>query len=277
MKLIRATSGCRTSASPAIFAATGDHVDHPRWKTGLLEELRPSQDRCAGLLCRLDDDRVAGRQRGGCLGDHERHRRVPRQHEADDPEGLATGEVEARRADVDGVAVQFVGRAGEEVQDLDAHREVPVQRLFDDPAGVGGLEISQLALVDVGDRRKRSEVCGAGPGVEPRPRREGARPRGDRCRHVIRIAVGDRGPTLTGRGVHDVEGLPRASRRRHSVDVVGELGDAHRAPSSVAVLASMTTTDRATSPAAVAAKAWSARSIRNRCDTISSRRSDPLR
>ena len=155
--------GVAPSASPAISPRPATTLITPGGRPACLEELCPSQDRCAGLLCRLDDDRVAGRQRGGCLGDHERHRRVPRQHEADDPEGLATGEVEARRADVDGVAVQFVGRAGEEVQDLDAHREVPVQRLLDDPAGVGGLEISQLALVDVGDRRKRSEVRRRGP------------------------------------------------------------------------------------------------------------------
>ena len=188
-----------------FLAEAGDDVDDARRQAGVLEELRPAQDRAAGLLGRLDDNGVTGRERRAGLGRDERHRRVPRQHEPDDAERFAPGEVEAGVADVDRLAVQLVGGAGEEVQDLHARRQVAVERLLDNPSGVEGFEVGELADVRAGHLGERAEVPGAHLGVEPRPFGCGRRRGADGGIDIGGVAARDARPHLARRRVRHVQ------------------------------------------------------------------------
>ena len=98
-----ATSGCSTSGAPTSGAEPGDDVDDARREAGLLDQLHELERRRRGELRRLDDDRVAGGERGRELPRQQQQRRVPRHDRRDDAERLVARVVER---------VGLVGRAG---------------------------------------------------------------------------------------------------------------------------------------------------------------------
>ena len=138
-------------------------------------------------VARLEDDRVAGRQRRGDLPDHHHQRVVPRRHLADDADRLAADprgvvlHVLPRR-----LALEHPGGAGEEPEVVGGVRQLlrhgQAQRL----AGVLALDGDELVgarLDGVGDLEQRRGALlrgGVAPGLERlrrRRRRPGRRPR----------------------------------------------------------------------------------------------------
>ena len=161
----------------AGVVAAGDDVEHALGQElrGDLGEPERAQRRRRG---RLEDDRVAGRQRGADLPDGHHHRVVPRRDLADDADRLA--------ADHRGVALEVLaGRlalhaargAGEEAQVVDHRRDLVALEGLDRLAGVGGLELGDLVgvlLERVGQLEDRQRALGRAC-VVPQPLSKAAR------------------------------------------------------------------------------------------------------
>ena len=88
------------------------HIDHPRRKSGLLDQARQIEDREGRLLGRLDDDGIAAGEGGAQLPRRHGERVVPGDDLGADADGLAQGVGEFLGGGGDGLAVQLVGPAG---------------------------------------------------------------------------------------------------------------------------------------------------------------------
>ena len=104
--------GCATSAWPTLESGRGHHVEHAGRQPDLHGDLAERERRQRRLARRLQDDRVAGRERRRHLPRRQQQREVPRHDRRDDAERLAerVGEVVALHGD--GLAHHLVGPAG---------------------------------------------------------------------------------------------------------------------------------------------------------------------
>ena len=78
----------------AFMTKASDHVDHAGRETSLFEQLHERNRRGRGELGRLDDCRVASRERGGEFPGEQQQRRVPRCDHADNAKWFVLGVVE---------------------------------------------------------------------------------------------------------------------------------------------------------------------------------------
>ena len=217
VKAIRGTSGCATSAAPAVAPRPVTTLSTPGRQQvgGDPGQLERGQ---RGLLTRLDDDRVAGGQRRGRLAGGELERVVERDDPADDAVGLPLGprqRVGQRRA---GDAPGLRGDPGEEadllrrLRDVPAHAGQRVARVADVEAG----QVLGLVGDPVGELAQQRR---AALPAERRPRRGGLAGGGHRGRDVLGAGVGDRAEDLLGRRVDRLEHGAGGGRHPRAADV----------------------------------------------------------
>ena len=150
VKAMRATSGWSTSAPPASPSPVTTLMTPVR-EAGLLGQAHRLEDARAGVLRRLDDDGVAGRERRRQRVHHEQHGRVPGDDDPDHAERLAQRVVEDARAVVrDDAALDLVREAAEVVEPLGDHPQL-AEHLLVELAVVAGLHGRDLGGV-LGDR-----------------------------------------------------------------------------------------------------------------------------
>ena len=77
VKEMKRVFGCCTSTSPTSAAAAGQQVEAARREAGLEQHLGELRGDGRRLARRLDDDRVAGDQRGHRHAQQDREREVP--------------------------------------------------------------------------------------------------------------------------------------------------------------------------------------------------------
>ena len=182
-------------------ALADEDVDDALRDPGLEHELGQPQRRQRRQLGRLQDDRVAARERGPELPGGDVEREVPRHDQADDAERLAEGDVDAA-ADRDRLAVVLVDGAGVEVEDLRDHPDLG-PRAGDRLADVARLDPRELLAVLLDERGE--------PAQQPRPvgRRNGSPGRerglraGDGGVGLLDPRLLELGDRLLGGGVED--------------------------------------------------------------------------
>ena len=171
----------------ALAARAGDDLDDALRQPGLERQLGEAQRRQRRELGRLEDDRVARRERRAHLPRGDRQREVPGRDEPDDAERLADGEPEPA-GDRDRVAQQPLGRRRVVAEGVGHHPHLAA-RVADRLAGVARLEHREL-LVVLGDgvgqpvqqpgavaRRDRAPAPGRPPWRARPPRRRRRRSR----------------------------------------------------------------------------------------------------
>ena len=171
-----------------------DDVDDPRGQVGLLEDLREEERGEGRGLCGLQNDRVAGCERGGDLpGEHEQ-REVPRDDLRGDPEG-AGGRPET------GV-VELVGPSCVVEEPGRDERDVDVAALLDRLAVVEALGDGELARALLHEPGDAEQVLAAVGAAQPRPGLLVGAARGRHSRvDIRRVRVRDRRDrALVGRG-----------------------------------------------------------------------------
>ena len=219
--------GVLDQALPADGARPGDDVEHALRQTGLERDPLELERRQRGQLGRLEDDGVAGRERRRDLpgGDHQRE--VPRHDQADDPERLAEGHVDAA-GDRDRLAEQALGRPGVVAEALDDHPDLAA-RVADRLAGVARLERGELlaprASIASASRRR---IVGAVGGRDRAPRREGRFRGGNRGIGFVNARPRDLGHYLLGRGLEHGE--------RHAATFAAPPRQARRSPGCAGAL-----------------------------------------
>ena len=137
---------------------TDDDVQHAlgdsRRESEALELERRERREAGGL----QDDGVAGGQRGTKLPRGDRDREVPGDDQRDHPERLAERHVDAA-GDRDGAAEEALGGAGVVVEDVDDHDDLAA-RIADRLADVARLESRQLVrVVGHGRGEAAQELC----------------------------------------------------------------------------------------------------------------------
>ena len=126
-----------------LLARAGQDVDHAGRDAGLERQLAEPDRGERGGRCRLEDERIAGRQRGGHLPGGHHQRVVPRDDRADHADRLAQRVGHDRRVDDVGAPVEVLRRPREQLQrrdrDLDLGGALPLRL-----AVVAALELGQL-------------------------------------------------------------------------------------------------------------------------------------
>jgi hypothetical protein len=131
----------------------GDDVRHAGRDLGLLEDLGQQQRGQRRGLGRLEDRRVAARQRRGELPGRHEQREVPRHDLPDDAIGLGLAPADA--------VLELVGPAGVVEEVRGGQRDVDVARLADRLAAVHRLDDGQLAGALLDEARDAEEVLRA--------------------------------------------------------------------------------------------------------------------
>ena len=132
---------------PGRVAVAGDHVEHAGGED-LGAELGQLQRRQRRRLGRLEDDRVAGRQRRPDLPHRHHQRVVPRGDLADHADRLAPDDRGVAAHVLAGrTALEASRRPGEEAQVVDHERDLVVAEGVDRLAGVVGLDLGELVRV----------------------------------------------------------------------------------------------------------------------------------
>ena len=143
------TSGWVTNRSPTTEPLPGITVKHALGQPGLERQLAEPDRGQRRQLGRLEDDGVAGGQRGREAPAGDRHREVPGHDDADDAERLVEGDVDAA-GHRDLPAEQPLGRAGVVVEAVADVARLPA-RVAPGVAGVAHLELGELLDVRVDD------------------------------------------------------------------------------------------------------------------------------
>ncbi len=175
--------GCSTIICPTCRSRPGDDVEHAGRQADLVRDLGERERRQRRLARRLDDDRVAARQRRRHLPRRQQQRKIPRHDRGDDADRLAQRVGEVVALDRNRLAVDLVGPAGEVLEALGGRRHLDLARLEDRLAVVQRLEPRDLVgllhqlLADLPDQLARARAptaCPTGrrtPRAPPRPRR----------------------------------------------------------------------------------------------------------
>ena len=185
----------------ARVATAGDDVEHARRKNAVPELCDP-QRRKRRLVGRLDDERVAGGERGAALACGEEQRMVEGADPADHAQRLAQRVVERAGADRNRAALDLGDESGEVLHVRGADLDVEAHRL-ERIAGVERLEPGQLVGVAKEDRGSRADrlrplLRGRVAPCEKRLSR-----RRDRAIDIVRGGVDGRAQRLPGRRRHD--------------------------------------------------------------------------
>ena len=178
------TSGLSTIASPTSPPEPGHEVDDAGREAGLGHQLDEERRAVRRVGRRLEDDRVAGHERGHRLPARDRHREVPGR---DDP-GHAERLADAHRPLVgelgrDRLAGHPAALAGHQVGDVDAFLDVAA-RLGEDLAHLAGHRPGEPFLVLGHERPERVQDLAALRGRRPAPHRAGGLGRLDGHRDV---------------------------------------------------------------------------------------------
>ena len=171
-----------------LDAEAVDHVDDAG-RQQVADELHQHQDRGRGLLGRLEDDGVAGGERGGELPDGHEDREVPRDDLADDAERLVEVVGGGVVVELGQPALLGADGGGEVAEVVGGERDVGVEGLADRLAvvpGFGDGEHLEVLVDPVGDLVQDGGALGDGglaPGrVQPCGRRPGPARCLRRCR-----------------------------------------------------------------------------------------------
>ena len=180
-------AGMLDERAPGL-ARAGDDVEDAGREAGLLGEAQRLDHAGGRVLGRLDDDRVAGRERRPERVHRQQHRRVPGDDDPDDAERLAQRVVEdARAVERDDAPLDLVREPAEVVEPLRDHPELR-EHLLVELAVVGDLDRGDL-LRAVGDeigeahhqpaaaRRRRARASARPRRRRGRRARRGRRPR----------------------------------------------------------------------------------------------------
>ena len=170
---------------PGLAAEPGDDVERAVGEAGAGRELGDAQERQARVLGRLDDARVARRERAAHAAPEDLHRVVPRDDVAGDAVRLAPRQHRVAGRVGNRLAVQLVGRAAVELEVARARDDVGA-RLLHRLAAIARLEPRELVGV-VGDRaRERHEPAALLDRRELAPRAVERRARGAHGRVDVR-------------------------------------------------------------------------------------------
>ena len=190
-------------------ALAGDDVHDALRDPSLERELGEPQRREGRQLRRLEHDRVPAGERGAELPARDVEREVPGDDQADDPEGLAEGEVDAA-GDRDRLAVMLVDRACVEVEDLGDHPDLAA-RAGDRLAHVLRLDACELLAVLLDERGQPAQEAGPVGGRDCAPGGEGCLRACDRGVGLLDAGLRELCDGLLGRRVEDRD-HPRSSR-----------------------------------------------------------------
>ena len=175
------TPACSASASPVPVA--GGDLDHPARHARVLGELGEAQRRDRGQLGRLDDHRVARRERGRGAAGGDLERVVQGDDLRAHAPRLAHRVVQDVRAERDLAAFEALDRARVVVEVADGGGDVGLG-LLERLAGVAGLELGQRSFFGLDPPRpSRVSACAriSGCATRARPRARGGRPRPSRA------------------------------------------------------------------------------------------------
>ena len=244
---IFATRGSAISALAVVDPGPGSTLSVPSGQAALVEDLGDRERGERGLRGRLHDGGVAAGERRGDLpaGDHRRE--VPRRDQRAHADGLAQGDVDARRHDRDRLARDLVGGAAPVLEDVRGDVDLGACRR-DRLAAVARLEPASSSWRSRISERRLREQTAALAGGHARPRAlveraggdvDGARAscgpplatsaigaRGRRLDHLAGRAVG-------GRDTLAAEHQQFASSRRPPRAVDGRIVDRRAYPSAV--------------------------------------------
>jgi hypothetical protein len=178
------------------------HGEDTLGDAGLEGEVTEPKRRQRGQLGRLEHHGVAGGERGTEPPPGDRHREVPRHDDADDPERLPEGDVDAA-GDRDLASEVPLGRTGVVGEDVADVARLPAG-VADRVPGVRDLEQRELLLVvadEVGEAPQEQRAVRGGDGGPPR----GGRPRtGNRLVGLLEGGEWHRRDDLLGGWVDDV-------------------------------------------------------------------------
>jgi hypothetical protein len=191
--------GHETLAHDAAFA--GQHLQHPFGESRLEGQLTYAQGAERSELGRLEDHRVACRQRGRKAPAGDRHGEVPRNDDPHHAERLVEGQVDPARDGYLAPAVPL-GRGGVVLEHVPHVAGLPAG-IPDDVTGVGHLERRQLLAMRVDRGGEAAQQAGPVAGCHMPPCLEGAGGAGDRRIHLDLTQGGDAGDVLTCRRVAD--------------------------------------------------------------------------
>ncbi len=173
-----------------------DDVEHAAREPGPQRQLGQHQRGQRGELGRLEDDRVAGRQRGADLPRRHVERVVPRGDRGAHAERLAHDRGgEALDVLAGRPALEVAAGGGEEAQVVDGEREVERARETQRLAGVAALRARELVgvvLEQVGEPVEHRRALGGGDAA-PVAAPVGGAGRGDRALGIGGAALGDLG------------------------------------------------------------------------------------
>jgi ParB family chromosome partitioning protein len=129
---------------PDLRSRAGHDVEDAWRQADLERDLGERQRRQRRLARRLDDDGVAAGERRCDLPRRQQQREVPRHDCGDDADRFPQGVGQVVAFDRDGLAVDFVGPAGEILEALGGRRHLDLPRLEDRLAVVQRLEAGNL-------------------------------------------------------------------------------------------------------------------------------------
>jgi len=202
------------------LAEAGHHLEDPIRHACLRCELGEAQRGERGLLRRLQNDAVPGRERGPDLPARHQQREVPRHDCADDAERLAYEHDDVVRPGRSDLVVDLVDRLPVVRDALGRERDVHAPRVADRLAHVERLEERELVTVLANELGEADENALPLFRCEPRPdtRLECRARTAHGAVDVLHIACRNRRDHASGAGADAVERLPRGRVDVHAVD-----------------------------------------------------------
>ncbi len=211
---MRSTSMCAAIAAPTTSPRPVTTLRTPAGNPGLRGQLGQPDRRDRRRAGRLEDDRVAGRERRADLPDRHPERVVPRRHLGHHPDRLAPDHRRVAAAVlVRGLALQMADLAGEEAQVVRGEGEVRLTPELVGGPRLLGLDEGQFVgvlVAQVGQSVHRRDAVGQ---AHPRPAAVPEGRAGGRHGTVdVRLGPGrDPSDQLAGRRAVDLE--PRSAQR----------------------------------------------------------------
>jgi hypothetical protein len=202
------------------LAEPGDDVEDAVGDASFGGELGEADGAQRGELGRLDDEAVAGSERGGRLPGRHHDREVPRQDGTDDPDRLADDHPQGITAGRRDRVVQLVGRLGIPAERLDRLGQVRLATIRDRLARLERIEQGQLLgirLDHVGQTKEDGLALGRGAS-RPAAVVEGSTGGRDGEVDVRGLAGGDVGQDLAGGRILGREALTIRRGTERAID-----------------------------------------------------------